>query len=457
VSSTINTKVLKRLRQLFAMLGSSNANERETTRRMIDDLLAKHRKTWNDFVELMQSGSADSWEAAYDDNCTAEQATGDAIDAGLPEKAAKLPDALELTRFILQEYVDLKAHEYIAVALWVLLTHVYDHFTISPRLAATSPVNGCGKTTLLATIERLAFRPQRMDNATPAVIYHLIDRLSGTLLVDEADNLGLGVNGVLRGVLNSGHRQGGNIRRLIRGAPKTFSTYAPMAIAAIGSLPMPLMRRSIIVHMEKATAGNIKRFDLGDAETRRRIDIVYRFVLDWARNKPALDLNPPLPKDLRNRVADNWRPLIAIADGFGPYWAQAAREAAVIFARTFHDEDAGVVLLSDLRDIFNRTGANRMASADLITALLDIEESGWDEYRGMRDDQAARKLTPGEMARLLRPFGIRPRSIWPQAKRREGDTSRKGYHRTQFESAWQRYCSPAAGTTAQANVIGDDR
>jgi hypothetical protein len=47
-----------------------------------------------------------------------------------------------------------------------------------------------------------------------------------------------------------------------------------------------------------------------------------------------------------------------------------------------------VILLSDLRDIFNRTGADRMASADLITALLDIEESGWGEYRGVRDDQA---------------------------------------------------------------------
>ena len=62
-----------------------------------------------------------------------------------------------------------------------------------------------------------------------------------------------------------------------------------------------------------------------------------------------------------------------------------------------------------------------MASADLIAALLDIEESGWDQYRGASDNQAARKLTQGEMARLLRPFGIRPRSIWPQGKRRRGE------------------------------------
>jgi hypothetical protein len=111
VSSTINKKVLNRLRQLFAMLGSSNANERETARRMIDDLLAKHRKTWNDFVELMQSGSATEWsDAAWDDDRTAEETTGDAIDAGLPAAAVKEPpNVLELVRFILEEYVDMKA------------------------------------------------------------------------------------------------------------------------------------------------------------------------------------------------------------------------------------------------------------------------------------------------------------------------------------------------------------
>src|SRR6202030_1528839 len=109
-------------------------------------------------------------------------------------------------------------------------------------------------------------------------------------------------------------------------------------IAAIRSLPMPLMRRSIIIHMEKAASNaGLKRFDTGDDETRARIGIVYRFVSAWARSKPALDLNSDLPKDLRNRVADNWRPLIAIADCFGPYWSEAAREAAVTFAHSYDD------------------------------------------------------------------------------------------------------------------------
>jgi hypothetical protein len=41
------------------------------------------------------------------------------------------------------------------------------------------------------------------------------------------------------------------------------------------------------------------------------------------------------PYEVRRRncgKADNWRPLIAIADAFGPCWAAGARRAAVAFA-----------------------------------------------------------------------------------------------------------------------------
>lgn len=452
-----NKKLGQRLRQLHAMMGS-NVNESEVARQKILDLLAKHRKTWNDLTELMAAGQnpgpdpGPSDDAFYDDERTAEQTTDDAIKSGLPIKFVQPPNVLDLTRYILMKYVDLKEHEYIVVALWLLHTYCYNQFMITPRLALISPVNGCGKTTLLAVMDKLAYRPQRMDHTTPAVVFHTINRTSCTLLVDEADNLGLNVNGTLRSIFNSGHRKEGNVRRFMGGVPRAYYTYAPLAIAAIGNLPRPLMRRAIIVPMEKSIGGNkIERFDLGDFETRRKLDLVYHFLLEWEHSKPTLELDPALPKELHNRVADNWRPLIAIADSFGPYWAEAAREAAVIIAGTYHDEDAGVTLLSDLRDIFNRTAADRMTSDDLIKALLDIEESGWSEYRGVRDDQAARQLTQGEMARLLRPFNIRPRSVWPLGKQRQSVGSRKGYYRTQFEQAWQRYC-PAEEASTEKNA-----
>jgi hypothetical protein len=41
-------------------LGSSDPEERATARRNITDLLARHRKTWNDFADAM-SGSHEAW------------------------------------------------------------------------------------------------------------------------------------------------------------------------------------------------------------------------------------------------------------------------------------------------------------------------------------------------------------------------------------------------------------
>jgi hypothetical protein len=54
------------------------------------------------------------------------------------------------------------------------------------------------------------------------------------------------------------------------------------------------------------------------------------------------------------------------------------------------------------------------------------------------------------MARLLRPFGIRPRTI--RLGTQQTNTAR-GYLREQFEAAWAAYCPPADTPTQANNVI----
>jgi hypothetical protein len=51
-------------------------------------------------------------------------------------------------------------------------------------------------------------------------------------------------------------------------------------------------------------------------------------VSSWASDA-ELTSDPPMPAQLRDRQADNWRPLFAIADAFGADWAMRAREAAL--------------------------------------------------------------------------------------------------------------------------------
>ena len=419
-----------RLAKLFAMLGSDNAGERENARAIIDEILRKNRKTWNDLTELLQTGSAaPDW--------TVDDDTGETTGTNI--------SALDLVHCLLEEYLELHSHEYAAVALWCLHTHIYSQFMVTPRLALVSPVRGCGKSTALALLSFLTHRSRKDDGITAAAIFRLIDREHGTLLLDEADNLGLGNNGILRSVLNSGHRRGGSHTRVIKDQPRRFSTFSPLAIAAIGVLPLPIMHRSIVVHMERSTR-ELRRFDEND----QAVNEAYRMIRAWARDA-QLQYDPKLPKELRNRPADNWRPLISIADSFGPTWGAKAREAAIEFSRAHHDEDAAIVLLADIRTIFNDLGIDRISSAKLVAELVGMDDALWADWRGLRDDQQPRRLSQGALAQLLAPFGIRPRTIWPR-RRNQKTKSRKGYLRSQFTRAWQSYCDSAGTPSRSSNV-----
>ena len=135
-----------KLKKLHALLGSNNANEREAARAKIDELLAKSKKTWNDLTELLFTGNAHGWQ----DNESDEEQSAD-----YPPP----PAPLDLIRHILQRHLHLTMHQLVAVTLWIAHTFLFHRFSITPRLAATSPVKGCGKTTLLNIVNELPRRP----------------------------------------------------------------------------------------------------------------------------------------------------------------------------------------------------------------------------------------------------------------------------------------------------------
>jgi hypothetical protein len=307
---------------------------------------------------------------------------------------------------------------------------------ITPRLALISPVRGCGKTTLLAALNLLTCRPERHDDPSVASLYQSIDFARPTLLIDEADNLGLNRPGPMRTLLNSGHHQDGSVTRYIGGGPRRFSTFCPMAIAAIRSLPLPLQQRCIILRMERAPGrAGLRRLDAKNAGQRQDFDNVHRFVYQWTR-QCELNSDPPMPAGLRNRRADNWRVLLAIADACDR--GELARDAAIALSQQHQDEDLVVELLADIRQVFDACGADRLASAGLCDALHAIEDHPWGEWRGLQDNHAPRPLSQSQLSNLLRPFGIVPRPFWP-AGPRAGTKSRRGYFRHQFEGAWAAY------------------
>lgn len=61
-------------------------------------------------------------------------------------------------------------------------------------------------------------------------------------------------------------------------------------------------------------------------------------------------------------------------------------------------------LLADLRHVFTANGTDRMTTADLLTALHDLDESNWADLHGKPLD--ARRL-----GRELGKYGVRSKDI----------------------------------------------
>jgi hypothetical protein len=147
-------------------------------------------------------------------------------------------------------------------------------------------------------------------------------------------------------------------------------------------------------------------------------------------------LKPDLPDVLTGRAAEAWEPLIAIAELAGEPWAARVRQAAVVLgtAGVPDEESAVLLLLSDLRELFEGVpDVDRWFSEEICAVLREREERPWGYWGSRRSSPG---FNQGDLARQLRRFGIRPRSI------RKGHKTAKGYRREQFEEAWARYLPP---------------
>ena len=358
-----------------------------------------------------------------------------------PVNGAELLD--QLVTCLLQ-YLVLPKGSAEVIALWVVHTHVFDCFTISPRLAVTPPEKGCGKTTLLDIIHELVARPLSTSNASTAAVFRIIEMKAPTLLIDEADTF-LKENDELRGVLNTGHRRGGQVTRTVGDdhEPRQFSTWAPAAIAMIGRLPDTLNDRAVTIRLrrrkptEKVQPFRSDRVDEWRALARK--------AARWASDiRNALVAADPGTGKLINRAADNWRPLLAIADAAGGEWPRLARSVAEGVETAKQDQSIKTMLLSDIRDIINgRLHSDRIGSSELAATLGAMEGRPWAEWGRSR-----KPMTATALARQLEGFGIGP------GTKRTGAETFKGYLHSDFDEAFASYLADQTVTPSQPNNDG---
>jgi Protein of unknown function (DUF3631) len=318
-------------------------------------------------------------------------------------------------------------------APWVVHTYLPDCFLISPRLAVRSPVPQCGKTTLFDILALLVYRPLSTANITAAAMFRVVAKYRPTILVDEADTY-LPDNDELRGIINSGHRRGGQVLRTVGDdfEVRAFPTYSALAISGIGDLPDTVADRSVILDLKRRLRRErIVPFRPDHADG---LIVLARKARRWAADNAerVAAADPKLPDSIINRRADNWRPLFAIAEVAGGRWPQRVRAAALKEQAASLDDEASLVemLLGDIKDVFEKREANkveptdRMPSGSLVEALVAIEGRPWAELGRSR-----KPLTQNRLARLL----IVPENI------RIGDKVPKGYILERFKEAFARY------------------
>ena len=367
-------------------------------------------------------------------------------------------ELLDETAEAIRRYIVLGVSVAETLALWVVHTHCFTCFDITPRIAITSPEKGCGKSTLLKLLGRLVNRPLKTDNATAAAIFRTIEMVAPTLLIDEANTF-LKQSDDLRGVLNSGHERGGQTLRLVgdNHEPRMFATWAPLAIAMIGQLPDTLNARSIPVNMCRAKPGEkVEPLRSGRA---RELDVLARKIARWVKDHQGeITAKDPGMGDLNNREADNWYPLFAIAEAAGGRWPGRARELAASAERVVEEQSAKARLLQDVLWIFSGRPeidergktvllgrkVDRVSSDNLVKHLKEIDGQPWAEWN------RGRGLTPDSLARLLKGFKIKPTTV-----RFPDRPVAKGYHFEDFRDAFSRYLPNQAVTTVTANKIND--
>jgi hypothetical protein len=183
-----------------------------------------------------------------------------------------------------------------------------------------------------------------------------------------------------------------------------------------------------------------------------------RHFAAWASTITA-PLYPDLPDALYSRIADNWRPLVAIAKLAGGDWPDRAFAAIEELRHVEHKPSFNERLFTAVRDAFDARAradhqaaqlkANQPALTEKALLAITAEPStrlttrellaalNGNEECGLAETNHGRMLTTYWLREQFRSFPIRSQDWWegPAGNQKH----RSGYYRQQFDDTFQRY------------------
>ncbi len=167
-----------------------------------------------------------------------------------------------------------------------------------------------------------------------------------------------------------------------------------------------------MLHLRKAKPGEVKEH-LRDGKCPDLAESAQKLAR-WASDLVALP-DIELPLELPNRLGDNWRPLLAIAELAGGDWPARTRGAAMAAAQQQEQGQIGA-LLNDIHLVFGER--DQVLSQELVDGLIGLDEKPYSELN------RGREITTNWLARQLRDVVTQPTRTMHVGKDRK-----KGYAR----------------------------
>ncbi len=129
----------------------------------------------------------------------------------------------EMCRYI-QKYLYVKEDFIPIAASYVLMTWLYDRFSVLPYLRFIGTF-GVGKTRALDVLGGISYKAMMIGGAATAPsIFRTVDKIRGTFCLDEADYRSSELHDTIVKILNSGYAKGSPVIRMDQGKNKTFET-----------------------------------------------------------------------------------------------------------------------------------------------------------------------------------------------------------------------------------------
>tara|TARA_R110002073_G_scaffold69054_6_gene171324 strand:- start:17658 stop:19100 length:1443 start_codon:yes stop_codon:yes gene_type:complete len=240
-----------------------------------------------------------------------------------PMEYGETSDLVDAIRSYIHRYVDVsEAFERLAVS-YVLLTWVYDRFNELPYLRRRGDY-GTGKTRFLTVVGEICYKAIFAGGAsTSSPVFHLIDLIGGTLVIDEADFRFSDESALIAKILNAGNVKGYPVLRSesVNGKefrPRAFKVFGPKIVGMRGRYDDPALESRFLTEtssnpsQRKDMPINLPIEQKAEAAILRDKLLMYRFK-NFSR-LGAPERIDATKFDIEPRMHQILAPLLSVAD-----------------------------------------------------------------------------------------------------------------------------------------------